>query len=137
MDRSGPTLLLVLTQEAPALGEIVVHDVEDLSVHARNEPREDDRVGAVVYVGQRHPAGPADAHEDPERVQSEGSGQRLLAGPEDDARTDDRERDPVLVMIGPDDLILLDLAIDIGIEALFEIGFERAGFVPDPVLAQA
>jgi hypothetical protein len=38
-------------------------------------------------------------------------------------------------MKGPDDLVLLDLAIDIRIEALFEVGFERAGFVPDAVLA--
>src|SRR5439155_22527300 len=44
---------LVQTQEPAAGGKIVVDDVEDLALHASPEPRECDRLRAVVDVRER------------------------------------------------------------------------------------
>src|SRR5207245_1262791 len=64
----GSDQSLVETQEVPTRGEIVVYDIQYLSVDANPDASQDDRVSAVIHVGEGDHIRATEVQKDPEHA---------------------------------------------------------------------
>src|SRR5437870_4034590 len=125
----GADVSLIKAQEVPARGEIVVDDVQHLSVDAVPDARQDDRVGAVVHVGEGDDVRAAEVQENPECPGADASRYPSLAGSVRDAGSNEDVGNCVLSPVLDDELILLDLRKAIGLASELGVLLDRTGFV--------
>src|SRR5438309_3756567 len=130
--RKASDVPLVQAQKAPARGQIVVDDVEDLAVDARGQSRAGDRLCAVVDIGQRDGIGAAQVEKEPEGVDADPARDGVLARAKYRARSDDDVRDPEAFSVLPHDLLLLELRETIRVPAQLGALFDRARLVEGP-----
>src|SRR5438034_1343471 len=130
--REPPDVGLVQTQEPAAGGKIVVDDVEDLALHASPEPRECDRLRAVVDVRERDGVAATHVQEDSERPDPHSARDTRLAGTVHRPRPDDDVRDPEFLAILGDGLLLFDLGEAVGLAPQLGTVLHRTPFVQQP-----
>src|SRR2546425_4521539 len=127
-----PHVPLVIAEEAPARGQIVVDDVENLTVHAGCHSGQNDRLSAVINVGQGDRIRTTHMQKEAERRNADPIGYLFMTGTVYIARPNDHVRNGELVPILGHDLILLRLPVHVRLAALLRFGFQRARLVKQP-----
>src|SRR2546422_2172588 len=94
--REGPNVPLVRAQKLSTRRQVVVHDIENLTVNVRRQSRQNDSVGTVVYVGQGDGVRTAHVQKEAEGADADAVRYPLVAGTVHGARPDDHVGDAEL-----------------------------------------
>src|SRR5262249_17412574 len=120
---------LVLAQETPARRQPVVDDVEHLRVDAFDQAGSDDRVGAIVDVGERNRVAAAEMQKDAEGSDANATRYGFVAWAIHAPGSNDHVRDSMRPSVLADYLVLAHLREGVGVATSLRMCFDRTGLV--------
>src|SRR5262249_40000920 len=119
-------------EELPAGRQIVIHNIQDLALHALHQPCHYDGLRTVINVSERNLVAASQMQISAERIQTDS---RVQSGPGartvNRSRADDHVWDTVILFVIADQFILPQLAVAIGIMSAHRVPLYRASFIKD------
>jgi hypothetical protein len=130
--RAKATHVVFVEFEEVARGrQVVVDNVEDFAINASNYASQGDRLGTIVNVGQGNVIGASEVKKETERVDADSSVYPRFSWAIHNTRTHDNRRQPALLLILHDKLVLLQFSITIRIPSQQRVRLEVARFIKD------
>ena len=125
-------------QELPAGRQIVIHNVQNLALHALHQPCHHYGLRTVINVSERNLVAASQMQISAERIQTDsrvqsGPGARTVNRP----RADDHVWETVILFVIADQFILPKLAVAVGIMSAHRVPLHRAGLIKDLAAGQA
>src|SRR5208282_5984680 len=125
-------VLLVLAQELAAGGKIIVNYVEDLTLDPFDQTSQNDRLCAVVDVGEGDGVGAAHVQEESECTEANPACDLTIAPSVNATGPDHDIGDSKPLAVLGDKLLLPDFRKAIGVRSEFRMFLDRARFVQKP-----
>ena len=119
-------ITLIESEELSTGWKVVIHDVEHFALDSRPQTGQDNRICAVVNVGERNSIASPKMKKHPEGVDSDTSRDLLLPWSIDRPRPHNDIGNTVPLAVRNHQLVLLHLGVTIGIRYLYRFPFYRA-----------
>jgi|SRR5580692_3124419 hypothetical protein len=108
---------LVETQELPARGEIVVYDIEYMTIYAGLQPSQYDRFRTVVNIAERQRIGSAEVKKDTKGIDTDTTAYGRSSRAIYITGSDNHVRDPIFAAVVRYDFVLLHLCKAVSVTA--------------------